>query len=68
CRIVGRVTMDQALVDVSRVKGVRRWDVVTLIGKDRSQSVTAQDLADLIQSIPYEVVCSLHSRIPRLIK
>ena len=68
CPVVGRVTMDQTLVDVGRVPGVRRWDVVTLLGRDRKSRVTAEELAKALDTIPYEIVCGIHSRIPRVYK
>jgi alanine racemase len=68
CPVVGRVTMDQTLVDVGRLPSVRRWDEVTLIGKDRSVRISAEELAQISGTIPYEIVCSIHSRIPRLYK
>jgi len=68
CRVAGRVTMDQTLVDVGKARGVRRWDVVTLIGRDGRSKVTASELAALSDTIPYEVVCAIHPRIPRIYK
>jgi alanine racemase len=68
CPVVGRVTMDQTLVDVGHVPHVRRWDEVTLIGKDGGECISAEELASLIDSIPYEIVCSINSRIPRIYK
>ncbi len=66
--VVGRVTMDQTLVNVGPGARVRRWETVTLIGRDNGAVISAEDLATLAGSIPYEVVCSIHSRIPRLYK
>jgi len=68
CPVVGRVTMDQTLVDVGKVPGVRRWDVVTLLGRDGKGRVTAEELAKELDTIPYEIVCGIHSRIPRFYK
>ncbi len=68
CAVVGRVTMDQTLVDVGKSPSARRWDEVTLIGKEGSQCVSAEELAVLTDTIPYEIVCSIHSRIPRIYK
>lgn len=68
CPVVGRVTMDQTLVDVGGVPGARRWSVVTLLGRDGKSHVSAEELAALSGTIPYEVVCALHSRIPRVYK
>ncbi len=68
CPVVGRVTMDQTLVDVGHVPGVKRWDEVTLIGKDKGTEVQASDLAELIESIPYEISCAIQRSIPRIYK
>ncbi len=68
CRVVGRVTMDHTLVDVGGVPGVRRWDPVTLIGRDGRTAVSAEELAGIASTIPYEIVCAVHSRIPRVYK
>lgn len=68
CPVVGRVTMDHTLVDVGPAGNVRRWDEVILIGRNGKAAVTAENLAELAGTIPYEIVCSLHSRIPRIYK
>jgi alanine racemase len=68
CPVVGRVTMDQTLVDVGRVPAAKRWDEVVLIGQSGPVGVTARELAEIAQTIPYEIVCSIHSRIPRVYK
>lgn len=66
CPVVGRVTMDQTLADVGNVPGVRRWDLVTLLGRQGRETVSAEELASLSGTIPYEIVCALQSRIPRI--
>ncbi len=68
CPVVGRVTMDQTLVDVSKAAGVRRWDTVTLLGSEGKTRVSAEELAGYLDTIPYEIVCAVHSRIPRVYK
>ena len=68
CPVVGRVTMDQLLVDVGPSPSVRRWDEVTLIGTENGVRVSAEELAGLAGTIPYEIVCAIHSRIPRIYK
>lgn len=68
CPVVGRVTMDQTIVDVSRVPGVRRWDPVTLIGRDGRVMLSANGLARILGTIPYEILCSIRQCIPRLYK
>ncbi len=64
-KISGRICMDQILVDVGSAK-VRVGDEVVLIGSQGKRSVTAERLAALAGTIPYEIVCGLGSRIPRL--
>lgn len=59
--VVGRVTMDQTLVDLGSKTPVKRWDEVFIIGS----GVSAKELASHVGTIPYEIVCSVHSRIPR---
>ena len=66
--IAGRVTMDHLMVDVGNGFPVRRWDEATLIGRSGSQSVRAEELARHANTIPYEIVCSLNSQIPRVYK
>ena len=68
CPVVGRVTMDQTLVNLGKAPLARRWDEVTLIGSQGRERVSTEELASLIDTIPYEIVCSIHSRIPRLYK
>lgn len=63
--ICGRVCMDQMMVDVSNIPGVKLYDEVTLIGKDGDMCVTADELANLTDTISYEILCNLGKRIPR---
>ena len=58
--------MDQFMVDVSEVPEARVGDVVTLFGKDGADEITADDVADLIGTIGYEVTCLITPRIPRV--
>jgi len=64
-RISGRICMDQIMVDVGNFP-VKIGDEVVLIGSQGKQSITAEQLADLAGTIPYEIVCGLGSRIPRI--
>lgn len=66
CRITGRVCMDQMMVDVTGVPDVRIGDEVTLIGKDGTEEITADELARLEGTINYEIVCNLGRRVPRI--
>ncbi len=63
---VGTITMDQLLVDVTDLARVQVGDTVTLIGDDGSHRLTAQQWAETIGSIPWEIVCGFRQRLPRL--
>jgi alanine racemase len=65
-RIVGRVCMDQFVIDVTHVPEVRIGDEVVIIGKQGDQQVTADELAKLLGTINYEITSAIHSRVPRL--
>ena len=64
--IVGRVCMDQFMVDVTDIEGVCFGDTVTLIGKDGNESISVEDLGALSGRFNYEFVCDLGKRIPRV--
>ena len=63
--ICGRICMDQIMVDVGRNK-VEVGDEVVLIGRQGVNKITAEELACLAQTISYEIVCGLGTRIPRI--
>lgn len=65
CKITGRVCMDQFMCDVTGVD-VSPGDTATLIGKDGSETITADDIADLAGTIGYEIVCGISARVPRI--
>ena len=64
--IVGRVCMDQFMVDVSHIPGVCTGDVVTIFGTDGSETITADEVAAKAQTIGYELVCGIAPRVPRV--
>jgi alanine racemase len=64
-KISGRICMDQIMVDVGGSK-VKVGDEAVLIGVQGKNKITVEELADLSGTIPYEIVCGLGSRIPRL--
>ncbi|HJU54049.1 MAG TPA: alanine racemase [Pyrinomonadaceae bacterium] len=64
--VVGRISMDLTLMDVTDVPGVRRGDVVTLIGADGDLSVPAEDIARTAGTLSYEITCGVSDRVPRL--
>lgn len=64
--IIGRICMDQLMADVTEIDGVKQFDEVVLIGKQKGECVTADDLAALAGTINYEIVCSISERVSRL--
>jgi alanine racemase len=65
--ISGRICMDQIMVDVGSLRP-KIGDEVILIGKQGDCKVTVEELASLSATIPYEIVCGLGGRIPRIYK
>ncbi|MDO8749483.1 MAG: alanine racemase [Candidatus Omnitrophota bacterium] len=65
-KIVGRICMDQLMVDVTRIKKVRTGDPAVLVGFQKTKSVSVEDLAKLAGTISYEIVCGLGNRLPRI--
>jgi alanine racemase len=63
--VVGRVSMDLTLVDVTDVPGVRVGDRVTLMGNEGTLSIPAEDLALTAGTISYEITCGVSARVPR---
>jgi alanine racemase len=66
--VVGRVSMDLTLVDVTGVPNVSFEDRVTLLGQEGEVSITAEDLGELAETISYEITCGISSRVPRIYK
>ena len=66
--VVGKVTMDQTMIDVGHVKGAKEGDEVVLIGRQGANEITTERLARLAGTIPYEIVCSITERVPRVYK
>ncbi|MCX8021224.1 MAG: alanine racemase [Syntrophorhabdaceae bacterium] len=65
CRILGRVCMDWLLVDVTDLK-VSPGDEVILLGSGREDGITADEIAHLAGTIPYEILCKISKRVLRL--
>lgn len=64
--IIGRICMDQFMMDVSDIPEIQQGDTVTLIGKDQNEQITVEELAELAGTFNYEFVCDLGKRIPRV--
>jgi alanine racemase len=68
CPIRGRVTMDQIIVDVTRVPGVRVGDEVVALGSQGGDEIRARELATEAQTIPWEILTNIGARVPRVYK
>jgi alanine racemase len=66
--VVGRVSMDLTLMDVTDVPVVRSGDTVTFIGADGGLSVPAEDIARTAGTLSYEITCGISARVPRVYK
>lgn len=66
--VVGKVCMDFIMVDVTDIPKVSSGDEVVLIGSQGNEIITAEEIADKINSISYEVLCSVGKRVPRIYK
>ena len=65
-RLVGNISMDLSLLDVTDIPGVNVGDEVMLLGQSPQASVTALDIAQMLDTVPYEVLCLIGKRVPRL--
>jgi alanine racemase len=63
--IVGAISMDLTLVDVTNIAGADVGDEVLLIGSSGSARVTAPEIAQICGTIPYEILCAISKRVPR---
>lgn len=62
---VGRICMDMCMLDVTDIPGLSAGDIVTIIGSDGAESVTADDLAAAANTISYEIFCAVGKRVRR---
>jgi len=65
CRVLGSVCMDQIVVDVSNLAIVAAGDTATLIGADGDERITAEELATLANTIPYDILAGIGPRVHR---
>lgn len=68
CPVIGRISMDYTTVDVSAVEGVKPGDEVICLGRDGDCSITPDDWATLKGTHAYDIICSLGSRVERVVK
>lgn len=65
-RVLGNVCMDQMIVDVTHIPEVAHGSEVVMIGKQGGEEITADELAELAQTINYEILLSISKRVPRV--
>jgi alanine racemase len=63
---VGAVTMDQLMLDVSSIPALEVGEVVTLLGKDGGNEISADDWAGIVGTISWEILCGFKHRLPRV--
>ena len=63
--VVGNICMDLCVIDVTDIPGVTLEDEVTLMGRQGGAEISAHDLARWADTIPYEIICGVGSRVPR---
>jgi alanine racemase len=63
---IGAVTMDQLMLDVSSIADLQAGEIVTLIGTDGSEQISADDWATLLDTISWEILCGFKHRLPRI--
>jgi len=68
CPIRGRVTMDQIMIDVTRVPGCRVGEEVVALGAQGDEEIFARELATQAHTIPWEILTNIGSRVPRIYK
>jgi len=66
CPVIGRVCMDQIMLDVTQVPAVAIGDEAVLFGKQGAAEITIDEVAKKIGTISYEVVCNISARVPRV--
>ena len=64
--ILGRVCMDQLMVDVTDIPEVKQGDTVVLVGRSGSEEITVEQIAAAADSFNYEFVCGISRRVPRI--
>lgn len=65
CKILGRVCMDQFMIDVSHLDNVQIADEVTLVGADENETITVEEVSDAEHRFNYEFCCLITPRVPR---
>ena len=64
--IVGNICMDSFMIDVTDINDVNLYDDVILIGSHEDKKIDAYDISKLINTTPYEIICMVSKRVPRI--
>ena len=65
-KILGRICMDQFMVDVTDIPEAKEDDEVTLIGRDGEEEITVEEMAACSGGFHYEIICDIGKRVPRV--
>ena len=66
CKVLGRVSMDMTTIDVTDLKSVKVGDTVTLIGRDQTEEITVEEMAELAGSYSYEIITTINPLIKKI--
>ena len=64
--IIGKVCMDQTMIDVTEIEDVKLGDEVVLIGDGQYPEISAGQMAKMLDTISYEILCGIGQRVPRI--
>lgn len=68
CPVLGRVTMDQTIVDVEHIPGVVSGEEAVIVGRQNGAEISIAEFSDWSDTIPWEALCSVTKRVPRVYK
>ncbi|MFA5263252.1 MAG: alanine racemase [Opitutaceae bacterium] len=68
CPVLGRVTMDQTIVDVTDVPSVISGDEAVIVGRQNGAEISIMEFSEWADTIPWEILCSVTKRVPRVYK
>jgi alanine racemase len=68
CPVIGRITMDQTVIDVTELSGVHAGDEAVLVGRQADEEITLAEFSAWAETIPWETLTSVTKRVPRLYK
>lgn len=64
--VIGRICMDQLMLDVTEIENIKEGDIVTVFGEDGENKISVDDISKLNNTINYEMVCLVGKRVPRV--